>query len=182
MATIVTDSTQIMTLLQEMEQYNLKNASPLPQEQELRAQWSGVGFRIGEYYFVVNLEHVREIMRYQRLSHVPGSKNWVRGIANVRGNLLPIFDLGSFLNVRRTSVRRETRILSISRGKLSAGLLVDEVFGMKHFDQERFVSSLGYDVDWQYYFDGGFLQENVKWVIFNLKLLIENAEFLHVAA
>ena len=174
-------STDIIALLQQMERYNQKHAAPLPHEEEVKAMWSGIGIRIADYHIVVAMGYVREIMKYPRLSQVPGSKDWVMGIANVRGNLLPIFDLHRFLGTVSTPLKRETRILSISSGDLSAGLLADEVFGMKYFDKDDYDASLTYDVKWNNYLNGGYLIDDQKWIIFDMQRLIENENFLHVA-
>jgi len=176
------NSQQIIQLLQQMEQYSLKNAAPLPLEDDIKSKWSGIGFRIGDFNYVVSMEFVREVMKFPMLSQVPGSKEWVRGIANVRGNLLPIFDLQGFLGKMLTSVKRETRVLSISKDEMNAGLVVDEVYGMKYFDQIHFDPKIGYDVRWQSYYKGGYSQEGENWIVFNMQQLIENQDFLNVAS
>lgn len=172
--------TEIIALLQQMERYNQAHASPLPQEEEVKSKWSGIGVRIGNYYFVVALDYVREIMNYPRLSLVPGSKDWVMGIANVRGNLLPIFDLHRILGNVSTPLKRETRVLSIASGDLSAGLLVDEIFGMKYFDKDNYDALLTYEVKWKNYLHGGYQLDAQKWIVFDIQRLIENENFLHV--
>lgn len=176
------NTTDILALLQQMESYNQEHASPLPQEEEVKTLWSGIGVRIGNYHFIVAMGYVREIMKLPGLSRVPGSKDWVLGIANVRGNLLPIFDLHRFLGDVSTPLKRETRVLSISSGELSAGLLVDEVFGMKYFDKDDYDASLTYDVKWKNYLNGGYHEDDRQWIIFNMRRLIENENFLQVAA
>jgi twitching motility protein PilI len=175
------NSTEIIALLQQMERYNQDHASPLPQEEEVKSIWSGVGIRIGKYHFVAALGYVCEIMKYPRLSLLPGSKSWTLGIANVRGNLLPIFDIHGFLGNVSTPLKRETRVLSISGSDFSAGLLVDEVFGMKYFDKDNYDASLTYDVKWKNYLNGGYQLDGQKWIIFNMQYLLENENFLHVA-
>jgi twitching motility protein PilI len=175
------NSTQIVQLLQQMEDYSRKNAAPLPMEEHVKSLWSGIGFRIAKHKFVVPMGFVREIMKYPHTSQVPGSKDWVRGIANIRGNLLPVFDLQGFLGKKITPIRRETRILSIAKDKLSAGLIVDEIYGMKYFDQTRFDEKMGHDVKWKNYFSGGYELDGENWVVFNMQQLVESREFLNVA-
>jgi len=172
---------QIIQLLQNMESDSRAHAAPLPLEEDIKSVWSGIGFRIEEHRFVAPMEYVREIMKYPAVSQVPGSKEWVRGIANIRGNLLPVFDLKGFLEQMMTPVKRETRILTIARDKINAGLIVDEIYGMKYFDQEQYDAQMRHDVKWNEYLSGGYEQDGENWVIFNLKQLIESREFLNVA-
>ncbi len=176
------NSQQIVQLLQEMEAYSRKNAAPLPMGDDAKSLWSGIGFRIAEHKFVVPMEFVREIMKYPTISQVPGSKEWVRGIANIRGNLLPVFDLQGFLGKQVTSIRRETRILSIAKDKINAGLIVDEIYGMKYFEQANFDVNMGHDVKWKNYFSGGYELDGESWVVFNMQQLVESRDFLNVAS
>ncbi len=173
---------QIIRLLQQMEEYSRNNAAPLPLNEEVRTLWSGIGFRIAQHHFVVSMDFVREIMKYPSVSQVPGSKEWVRGIANVRGNLLPIFDLQGFLGKVLTPVKRETRVLSIARDKLSAGLIVDEIYGMKYFDQSLFDAHIGRDMKWSDFFSGGYEVDGKNWMVFNMQQLVESRDFLNVAS
>ncbi|MCK5538660.1 MAG: purine-binding chemotaxis protein CheW [Bacteroidales bacterium] len=172
---------EVIQLLKQIEQYSLKNAAPLPLEDDLKSKWSGIGFRMGHYNFVIAMEFVVEIMKFPPISQVPGSKEWVRGIANIRGNLLPIFDLQGFLDKTLTQIKRETRILSIAKNELNAGLIVDEIYGMKYFDQINFNPELDYDTKWKGYYNGGYALEGENWIVFNIQQLIENQDFLNVA-
>lgn len=172
---------QIIQLLQQMEEYSKNNAATLSLDENIKNMWSGIGFRLANHDFVVSMEFVREIMKFPAISQVPGSKEWVRGIANIRGNLLPIFDLQGFLGNVLTPIKRETRVLSIARDQLTAGLIVDEIYGMKYFDQTHFDHRIGHDMKWQSYYSGGYQSEGEKWIIFNMQQLVESRDFLNVA-
>ncbi|RKZ98776.1 MAG: hypothetical protein DRQ43_01040 [Gammaproteobacteria bacterium] len=172
---------QIIQLLQQMEEYSKNNAATLSLDEDIKNMWSGIGFRLADHNFVVSMEFVREIMKFPAVSQVPGSKEWVRGIANIRGNLLPIFDLQGFLDNVLTPIKQETRVLSIARDQLTAGLIVDEIYGMKYFDRTHFDPGIGHDMKWQAYYSGGYHSEGEKWVIFNMQQLVESRDFLNVA-
>ena len=77
-------------LLKEIEQRSRGMALGLPQQVEVRRTWSGIGFRIGDLLMVSSLGEISEILVYPPLTRVPQAKPWVKGIANVRGNLLPV--------------------------------------------------------------------------------------------
>lgn len=172
---------EIIQLLKQMEQYSLNNAAPLPLEDDIQNKWSGIGFRIGHHNFVVSMKFVVEIMKYPPASQVPGSKKWVRGIANVRGNLLPLLDLKGFLGEELTEIKRETRILSIAQNELNTGLIVDEIYGMKYFDQIYFKPEMGHGTKWQHYYSGGYSVNDENWLVFNIQQLISDQDFLNVA-
>ena len=169
--------------LYEIEQRCLRYARPLPQQADVKVTWDGVGFRIGGIHLVTGMEEVKEILQYPLLTKVPGAKSWVLGISNVRGNLLPILDLFGFLSGESSQLSRNSRVLVLQHMGISAGLLVDEVFGMKHFPEEERVHDnpvFGSRID-------RFIKETYKqggelWWVFDLHALVENPEFMRVAA
>jgi twitching motility protein PilI len=68
---------------------------------------------------------------------VPGTRPWLLGVANVRGNLVPVIDLGRFLFGERTLLTERTRLLIVRQGGGSVALMVDEVFGQRTVDAEQ---------------------------------------------
>ncbi len=61
-------------------------------------EWVGIGFRLGDEQFIVSRDSIREVLMVPAfITRVPGARSWVRGLANVRGHLLPIVDLKAFL-------------------------------------------------------------------------------------
>ena len=103
-----------------------------PQDTRLQ-QWSGIGFRIAGQWFVAPMGEVAEVLREPRGSRVPGVQPWVRGVANLRGRLLPVMDLCAFFGLGPAAAGKQRRVLVLDHEELFAGLLVDEVVGLQHF-------------------------------------------------
>jgi twitching motility protein PilI len=96
-------------------------------------EWSGVTFRLGEARLACNITRVQEILPPPPATSVPGSKPWILGLANVRGTLMTVVDLPWFLTGKRTALTARSRVLATSLQKAPLGLLIDEVFGQRHF-------------------------------------------------
>jgi twitching motility protein PilI len=170
-------------LLKDIEQRSRGMALGLPQQVEVRRTWSGIGFRIGDLLMVSSLGEISEILVFPALTRVPQAKSWVRGIANVRGNLLPVLDLRSFIEGVNTELKRTSRVLLINSENLSAGLLVDEAMGMRHFfDEERVGGLSSLPEQYREFITGGYKQGNTQWGVFSMASLTENKRFLEVAA
>lgn len=123
-----------LQLLRELERRSLAVARGLPMQEESRDYWRGIGFALGRQQLLVPLEQVEEILTVPVLTRVPLVKPWVLGIANVRGNLLPVMDLQGFLGLG-TSARDETaRVVAIRQGDFFSGLLVSSVSGLQQID------------------------------------------------
>lgn len=171
-------------VLFELETRAHAHAFGLPQREEVRKIWHGVGFRLAGMSLVVPLNQVREILVSPSVSRVPGAKPWVTGIANVRGTLLPILDLQGFLSSRSTPRGRRTRVLVVEHGGVTAGLMVDEVLGMRHFfEEEDRAAQLPVAVDTlRNYLVGAFSQAGQLWGVFDMHRLIQDPDFMQVAA
>ena len=168
--------------LQLIESRCKQRALGLPQKIELRRTWSGVGFRIGDVNLLSKLEEVDEILISTEMTRVPSTLSWVRGIANIRGSLMPIMDLRDFIDCEATQKGRKTRIILIKKGELVSGLMVDEVFGMRHFfEEERTVNVPDVSDNLKKYLQGGFSKGNQHWGVFDMDHLAEDPNFLEVA-
>jgi twitching motility protein PilI len=169
-------------LLLTMEQQSKKNAKGLPQQIEARALWSGIGFRIGDIVMITPLTQVNEILHYPKLTLVPGTLPWLKGLANIRGTLLPIMDLQSFLGQPPIHLRPQSRIMVIQQDELSVGLLVDEVLGLHHFDPDNRINRIRkMDPAIKTYIRGAFQQDEQTWHLFDMTTLIDNPQFYKVA-
>ncbi|HSH30542.1 MAG TPA: chemotaxis protein CheW [Thiohalobacter sp.] len=157
-------------------------ARPLPSEVELREDWVGIGFRLGGHRFVSPLGEVTEILTPTDYSKVPGAKSWVQGIANVRGNLLPIMDLQGFLHGHRAATTRRSRVLVINHAGVHSGLVVDEVLGLRHFmPEDQTPEPPTDDAAIRPYLDGGFRIGDEHWGVFSMRRLAETPQFLQAA-
>lgn len=169
-------------LLQDIESRSRSHAAGLPQQEEARDEWSGVSFRVGGYKLATPLGQVVEILTLPDLSRVPGAKSWVMGIANVRGNLLPIIDLHNFLHGVQTSVKKRSRVLVLNHEGVFSGLLVDEVMGMRRFlAEKRRVTPVGVDLEIKPYIEHIYDYDE-QWLVFSMHKLADSPLFLQVAS
>lgn len=100
-------------LLVDIDQRCRRLAAGLPAQQEAVQSWSGIGFRMGGRFFVAPMGEVGEVLHEPRYTQLPGVKTWVKGVANVRGRLLPIMDLCGFLGTELSSLRKQRRVLVV---------------------------------------------------------------------
>lgn len=147
-------------------------------------EWVGIGFRLDEEQFIVAREYIREVLMVPALiTRVPGAKDWVRGLANVRGHLLPIIDLKAFFGAGRFAGQRDARVLVIQGAELSVGLIVDEVFGFRRFlDSERSGQAPQTLVHCDRFLDGAYERGVENWPIFSIERLERSEDFQRAAA
>lgn len=156
-------------------------AAGLPAQQEAVQTWGGIGFRMGERLFVAPMGEVAEVLHEPRYTLLPGVKQWVKGVANVRGRLLPVMDLCGYFGLELSALRKQRRVLVVEHADIFAGLIVDEVFGMQHFPVEGFSEQLPELESAVAPFVQGVFSRERPWLVFSPYALTHHQEFLDVA-
>ena len=173
---------QAFEFLQLVEKRSVENAGLSSREQDLSRFWTGVGFRMAGNDYLVNLKEVAEILSIPQHTRVPGAKSWVKGLANVRGTLIPIMDLHGFLGRKAPASLRRQRLLVVNYSGLHCGVIVDEVLGLNHYEDENWVKEVEVADDAMGpYLNGGFYNDDKLWNVFSLFTLAETPAFRQVA-
>lgn len=169
-------------LLLEIDQRCRSLAAGLVPAQAQDNSWSGIGFRIGEHTCVAPIAEIAEILHEPRFTALPGVKPWVRGVANLRGQLLPIMDLCGFFGVELSTLRKQRRVLVLEYDDIFVGLQVDEVLGMQHFAQTDLDTqpSVSPGLPFAPYVQGRFAAGH-DWWVFSPFALAQAPEFRAVA-
>lgn len=174
---------QPFELLAEIERRS-RQAHAGPGAGAMPAEWVGVGFRIGDEQFVATREQVREVLMLpESMTRVPGAKRWMLGIANLRGHLLPLVDVKLMLGSGRTTLRRNTRVISVNHREIPAGLVVDEVLGFRRFMDQEFTDTWPETaVRCDRFLTGAYKRSDDIWPVMDLSEFIESNLFLQAAA
>ena len=146
-------------------------------------EWTGLLCRIGSDQVLVPMSMLTEIVPPPEFTRVPGTKPWVRGLTNLHGSLLTVVDLQGYLlgtNVSNTQSAR--RMLVVFDGVHKTGLLVNEVYGMRHFklgDEVR--ETPAFNTALKPYITAALKRHADHYAVFNLQTLLTSPEFLNAA-
>jgi twitching motility protein PilI len=168
--------------LQDYEQRSLDFEPGQIEGREHSGEWAGVIFRIGDARLACSIKQVHEFLPIPAFTPVPGTKPWILGLANVRGDLLTVVDLAWFLNGERSEVSMRTRLLAASLRGRPVGLLVDEVFGQRHFvSDEGKKAKLPAKSPLKNFVHQQYRSGKDVWQEFDLESLFSTSEFLNGA-
>jgi len=172
-------SHELVQLLSDIEQRSIAQVSHLPELEEAHQYWEGVLFSLDQVRLIAPLNEVVEILHFPAdITRVPGTHAWVKGVANVRGSLLPIIDLQLFLGGKPVMTGRRCRVLVIKHQGVFSGLLVQGVIGMRHFSQEKQKEySPSGDSLLERFVSTAFEYDGDIWPVFGMFALAESAEF-----
>jgi len=169
---------ELISQLQDMERRASKKHENLPQHDEAYALWDGIAFNLMSTPVVAQLNDIREILNLPAsVTRVPGTRNWMLGIANIRGNLLPITDLQVFLGGKPIAIGKRSRVLVIEHEGARVGLLVGGVQGILHFKPDQRVTGHATTGSLAKYSPEAYKVANETWPVFNVRLLAEDSEF-----
>ena len=86
-----------------------------------------VVFDLASEGYGVDIGAVREIIRMQEITRVPRSPEFVEGVINLRGKVIPVIDLRKRFGLQVADQSKDNRIVVVDIGKQDIGVIVDAV-------------------------------------------------------
>lgn len=175
-------------VLADYERRSLAHVAGLPEQLDAPGLWRGVGYRIGARRLASGFDEVLEILSMPPVTAVPGAQPWMLGVANVRGNLLPIVDLKQFLEGERTVLHESQRVLLVRQPGGDVAVLIDELFGQRSFNEnqqiepEQIASEHLAEGRYAHFIDRAYRLGDYPWGVFSLERLARTPEFRQAAA
>ncbi len=95
-----------------------------------------VVFDVGDETYGVNIGTVREINRIQTITKLPNTPEYVEGVINLRGTVIPVVDLRSRFGLERLEHTKDTRIVVVDIDGQNIGVIVDAVTEVLYIPSE----------------------------------------------
>lgn len=118
-------------------------------------EWQVVVFLLGEQAFAINVDKTREILRWTGVRPVPQSHPAMLGITTVRGEVIPLIDLRTYLGIDSERERDLDKVIVAEFNKMKLGFVVDGVERIYRISSEELDSTLS----------GNFLGDDSLYVI-----------------
>jgi purine-binding chemotaxis protein CheW len=100
-------------------------------------------FLVNRETFGITLSFVHEILKPVYITRIPNAEEYILGVINLRGEIIPILDLRQKFEQGFTPVKKETRIIVVHLNEKKIGLLVDEVLHVVKIE----ASNISYTTD-----------------------------------
>lgn len=94
-------------------------------------------FKLENEFYGINIENVRSIERVQNCTRVPNAPPYVKGVINLRGEVIPIIDLREKIGLAIKEVDNNSRIIIVSVNELIVGLIVDSSSEVLEVNKEK---------------------------------------------
>ncbi len=86
-----------------------------------------VVFNLRDQVYGIDIDSVLEIIRMESVTSVPGTREFIEGVINLRGKVIPIMDLSKRLNMPPCRVSESSRVIIVEAGGVTVGMIVDSV-------------------------------------------------------
>jgi len=97
-----------------------------------------VVFSINDQIFGIEISKIREVLSYRKITPLPHVKGFVKGVINLRGIILPVFDLGEKFNFARNDYSPYHVIIVMELAGRVMGVIVDEISDVVEIAPEEF--------------------------------------------
>ena len=111
--------------------------------------------RLGKEQYGIDIRYIDNIVRMQSMTRVPKMKEYIKGVINLRGEVIPIMSIRLKMGLPADEETKNTRIIIVKLeqyGKI--GMIVDEVSEVVDLDIETEVEKMAYDKDETTYITG----------------------------
>jgi|SRR5690606_16501556 Chemotaxis signal transduction protein len=113
------------------------SVSGVAAERAVQDQAQMVVFKLAGEYYAVDIHQVREIIRVPEITRVPRTPDFVEGVINLRGSVIPIIDLRKRFGLEAAQASDEQRIVVVEMEDKTVGVIVDAVTEVLRVDRDR---------------------------------------------
>lgn len=99
-------------------------------------------FDLAKEIYCVDIKQIKEIVRPADITRVPNTPQFVVGIMNLRGSILPVIDIRYFIGLEERERSDDTRIIIISSKSGQMGIIADKIRSTTDIDPEMIQSAL----------------------------------------
>lgn len=139
-------------------------------------------FALGEEEYGVEILKVQEIRGYDTVTRLPDAPDYIKGVINLRGTIVPVIDMRLKFRLDRADYNELTVMIVLNVANRVVGMVVDSVSDVVRLDtaQIRAVPELGATIDRQFLTGIGTLDERML-ILLDIERLMTSAEMGLVA-
>ena len=94
---------------------------------ELEDSTNLVTFRLGSGEYAIDIMQAKEIIKMEKITLIPNAPDFVEGVINLRGNIIPIIDLKKRFNLEEIEGDKNTGIIIVKIEDVDMGIIIDSI-------------------------------------------------------
>ena len=145
-----------------------------------------VVFKVAGEEFGVDINEVKEIIRWEEVTRIPNAASYIKGVINLRGNIIVVNDLAMKLGLPSKQVDDDTRILVVEvGGNNTVGMVVDSATEVLRLSGDKIraaPSMVTSNIDTNYIEGVGLLNEKRLLTLLDLSKVLESEDYGKIMA
>jgi purine-binding chemotaxis protein CheW len=135
-------------------------------------------FSLGAEEYALDIQRVQELRGYDSVTHIANAKEYIKGVINLRGVIVPIIDMRIKLNVSAPTYDQFTVVIILNLGNSVIGMVVDRVSDVINLlsEQIRRVPDLGAALEADYVIGLGTIDQRML-ILVDIETLMSSTEF-----
>ncbi len=115
-------------------QKEIKDSLAMKNKEVVEYDLKIISFKLGNEFYGIDIMYVKEILMEKKFTIVPNTLDFVLGVLNLRGEIIPIIDLGKMFNIEGALVKEKQKknedlsIIVINAQNIIIGLAVDQIY------------------------------------------------------
>lgn len=142
-----------------------------------RSQLQLIGFTLSDLTHAIEMENVQKIIKIPQITPLPNVPDFIKGLINLRGNVILVVDIRSFLGLESAELTTNARIIITKINNKIVGILVDSILQVLKIQQDLIqlpIPTLSHQS--QEFVKGEFLYGNQLFILINLEKIISSKE------
>ncbi len=133
--------------------------------------------QLGEQEYGIPILEAREVVGMQNIDPVPKTPDFMKGVINLRGKIVPVIDLRLKFEMKAKEITKETCIVVVDIQGNFTGIIVDQLIGVVTVDKEEYESSpqLGHNINAEFITGMVKLEERVI-IVLEIERILDNKE------
>ncbi|GGH31573.1 chemotaxis protein CheW [Paenibacillus segetis] len=101
---------------------------------QIMGQVQYIEFCIDKEQYAIGIQDIYEIIKIQDITQIPNVRSYVKGVINLRGNIVPVISLRNLFDLEEKEYSKATRIIVVHHEEDTVGIIVDRVNKVATFD------------------------------------------------
>ena len=137
-----------------------------------------LSFTLGEEHYGVDILKVQEIRGYDAVTRLPDAPDYIKGVINLRGTIVPVIDLRLKLRLKEARYDAFTVMIVLNVDVRVVGIVVDSVSDVIPLSQEQIrpTPEFGANVDTRFISGIGTVEDRML-ILLDIETLIDSADF-----
>ena len=146
-------------------------------ESSMRDTDQFVSFQLSGEEYGLPILRVQEIIRYAELTRIPQSEDFIEGVLNLRGRVVPVIDLRKRFELTQCEHNNSTRIVVVEIDNQVVGLMVDAVSEVQTIEENQIdpPPPLGTGISAEYIYGMGKIDDRLI-ILLNVERILREEE------